>query len=121
MKSFLIAPVRGFRPDQWAKTIENLTKEGFDVYWPQRDTDQRDQVGLQICSQNAAAIAHAEVVHVIWDGLSQGCLFDLGIAFAMKKKIIVLDLPPPTEGKSFQNMLRAWAASCGAGHIMSRP
>lgn len=48
------------------------------------------------------------MVFVIWDGKSQGCLFDLGMAFAMHKPVGVIALPGPTEEKSFQNMIRDW-------------
>lgn len=36
--------------------------------------------------------------------------FDLGMAFALGKKVIPILLPEATSGKSFQNMIRAWAA-----------
>lgn len=78
---------------------------------PPHDTDQQDDTGLRICRDNLQAIKEADVVHIIWDGKSQGSLFDLGVAFALGKRIIPLELPPATEGKSFQNMVRAWAAS----------
>ncbi|WP_352793436.1 nucleoside 2-deoxyribosyltransferase [Mesorhizobium sp. M0243] len=94
--------------DRWSSVVEGLTADGFAVYWPQRDTDQTDPIGFAICAQNAEAIAAADVVHVIWDGLSQGALFDLGVAFALGKKVVALDLPPGTSGKSFQNMVHYW-------------
>lgn len=94
--------------DRWKPSVDRLTAEGFDVYWPARDTDQADPIGFEICTQNAAAIARADVVHVIWDGLSQGALFDLGVAFALGKRVVALDLPPETTSKSFQNMVRYW-------------
>jgi nucleoside 2-deoxyribosyltransferase len=109
MKSFLICPVRGMSPDAHASTVSQLEAQGFTVHWPPRDTDQNDDVGLRICRDNANAIAAADVVHIIWDGKSQGCLFDLGVAFALKKKLEIIIVPAPTEGKSFQNMMAAWA------------
>ena len=110
MKSFLICPVRGLAPDAHAAIVSRLEAEGYEVHWPARDTNQNDHTGgLQICRENAKAIARADVVHVIWDGKSQGCLFDLGMAFILRKEVVPIDLPPPTEGKSFQNMIRAWA------------
>ena len=116
MKSFLICPVRGKDRDTYATVVAKLEADGFTVHWPPRDTDQNDPTGLRICRDNAAAITRADVVHVIWNGESQGCLFDLGIAFALGKNIVPLDLPPPTGGKSFQNMMRAWALdACESG------
>ena len=109
MKTFLIAPVRGIDPKAHAAIVSDLEASGLTVHWPARDTAQDDDIGLRICRDNCAAIAEADIVHVIWDGKSQGCLFDVGIAFALRKKIIPISLPEPTEGKSFQNMVRAWA------------
>lgn len=110
MKStFLICPVRGTAPDTYANIVAELEANGYVVHWPPRDTDQIDDTGLRICRDNAAAIAKADCVHIIWDGRSQGCLFDVGVAFALGKQIIPLDLPEATPSKSFQNMIRAWA------------
>lgn len=110
LRSFLIAPVRGLSPDAHAAVVTTLEAKGYRVHWPARDTDQNDPTGLRICSDNLAAIVAADVIHVIWDGKSQGCLFDLGMAFALGKRIVPLSLPELTEGKSFQNMIEAWAA-----------
>lgn len=110
MKTFLICPLRGKQPSSFENMVKRLEADGYIVHWPHRDTDQNDESGFRICSDNAKAIAAADVVHVIWDGDSQGCLFDLGVAFALGKRIIPLDLPPTSSGKSFQNMVREWAA-----------
>jgi hypothetical protein len=109
MKSFLICPVRGKPPEFYAAIVRDIEADGISVHWPPRDTNQTDSTGLRICRDNAAAIAAADVIHVVWDGQSQGCLFDLGVAFALNKVIIPVELPAATEGKSFQNMIRAWA------------
>jgi hypothetical protein len=106
---FLICPVRGFDQEQTEETVEYLEASGYDVYWPFRDTDHDDDTGLSTCKENKKAIQEADVVGVIWDGKSQGCLFDLGIAFAENKLIEVITLPEKTKGKSFQNMVRALA------------
>lgn len=108
MRSFLICPVRGVSADHTAEIVASLEAGGFSVHWPHRDTDQSDPIGLQICSDNREAIQSADIVHVVWDGKSQGCLFDLGMAFALGKRIEVVQMPEPTEGKSFQNMARVW-------------
>lgn len=112
-RTFLICPVRGKDPATHAAIVADLELEGYTVHFPPRDTDQDDDTGLRICRNNAAAIAAAHVVHVIWDGKSQGCLFDLGVAFALDKTIIPIELPEATEGKSFQNMIRAWSRTSG--------
>ena len=109
MKTFLICPVRGHDPTKWESFVDELKRREWEVYWPPRDTDQDDLTGLRICRDNREAIREADAVHVIWDGKSQGVLFDLGMAFALGKKVVVIALPEATEGKSFQNMVRAWA------------
>jgi len=110
MRSFLICPVRGKSPSETAGIVDGLEMAGYEVHWPHRDTNQNDPIGLRICTDNRAAIEAADVVHIVWDGQSQGCLFDLGMAFAMNKKIEVIEMPGATDGKSFQNMARAWEA-----------
>jgi hypothetical protein len=105
MKTFLICPVRGHSHIETEAIVKILEDDGYDVYWPCRDTNQQDEHGLRICEDNKRAIKEADVVHVIWDGKSQGCLFDLGMAFSMNKKIIPISLPERTNGKSFQNMI----------------
>jgi len=110
MKAFLICPVRGHDPSESRGFVVRLEALGWSVHWPPRDTDQDDDTGLRICRDNRAAIKNADIVFVVWDGKSQGCLFDLGIAFAMRKPIRCLSLPAASTGKSFQNMMRAWQA-----------
>jgi hypothetical protein len=111
MKIFLICPVRGVTED-YKVWQENLVTQieacGDEVHWPPRDTDQVDDIGLRICSDNRQAIEQADMIYVVWDGKSQGCLFDLGMAFAMRKQIHIIALPELTDGKSYQNMITAW-------------
>lgn len=113
MKIFIIHPVRDISCDMLndinlhVATLEGL---GHEVYDPSRDTDQDDDTGLRICKDNRAAIEDADLVCFAWDGKSKGCLFDLGMAFAMEKPIYILSywMPELTGHKSFQNMAAAW-------------
>ena len=106
--AFLICPVRGHDMSETEETVKELEKK-YHVHWPPRDTNQEDPVGLQICLDNMDAIKKSDIVLVIWDGKSQGCLFDLGIAFAMEKPIEVIEAPPVEKGKkSFQAMMSLW-------------
>jgi hypothetical protein len=110
---FLICPVRETSVS-YLEGIETqvyyLEAQGKKVYWPTRDTNQNDSSGLRICRDNREAIKNSKFVYVIWDAKSQGCLFDLGIAFALNKpiKTIVGYMPAMTNGKSFQNMIFDW-------------
>lgn len=111
MKTFLICPVRSHSAIETQSVVSDLELAGWCVHWPHRDTDQVDPTGLQICHDNLLAIEAADVIHVIWDGKSQGCLFDLGMAFALRKPVRVIFLPNVEDGvKSFQAMITAWAS-----------
>lgn len=109
MKTFLICPVRGVSIEDTRDIVDGLERTGWTVHWPPRDTPQNDITGLEICKTNRMAIEGADAVHVVWDGKSQGCLFDLGMAFMMRKPLHLIQIPDASEGKSFQNMMRAWS------------
>jgi len=107
---FLIRPVRNCAPEFRASIeayVAQLETQGHIVHDPPRDTNQNDRTGLRICKDNRAAIEAADEVHFIWDGASQGCLFDLGMAFALRKKVVpvVGMVPRMSKSKSFQNMV----------------
>lgn len=117
MKVFLISPVRDVTSESYQLSkdyVEKLEAKGITVHWPIRDTNQNDKTGFNICVENCKAIREADEVHIIWDGKSQGSMFDLGIVFCWwsifgTKKIVPVELPLPTEGKSFQNMIMEWS------------
>ena len=115
MRAFLICPVRGHSPEETEAVVKRLESAGWAVHWPHRDTNQDDPIGLAICEQNRAAIVAADHVFIIWDGRSTGCLFDVGMAFALGKSVTILDAPEPDPppGKSFLRMIRAWEAHRG--------
>lgn len=109
MKVFMICPVRGHSSDETEAWCKKLEADGHQVHWPPRDTEQNDlHGGINICLANRAAIEQADMVAVVWDPSSSGSHFDLGMAFALRKPILLLDVPPPTEGKSFVNVLYEW-------------
>jgi len=112
-QAFVISPMRGIAPEYEsgiAAQVEALEREWDRVYWPARDTDQRPISGLPECEANRKAMRKSAMVYVMWDGKSQGVLFDLGMAWAMGKPIQVVTgyMPPLSRGKSFQNMIYAW-------------
>lgn len=135
-EEFLICPVREADKElteRIEKYVEMREKKGFKVYYPRRDTNQIDPVGLKICTDNALAIIPKKEIKVWRNKNSQGSLFDLGMGFVlsvlfskerslfwriktitklffMGEKIITLansDEVKPTEGKSFENFLLA--------------
>lgn len=112
MRVFLICPVRNATSAETTKIaqyVADLEAEGVDVYWPARDTDQTDPVGIDICRTSIAAIANAHSVHVWYSPSSAGELFNLGAAMALKKPIRLVNREDTTtkrtEGKSFVNVL----------------
>jgi hypothetical protein len=108
---FVICTVRG-APDEYKKKLEDyvekLEQKGYFVHLPHRDTNQ-DATGYSICSQNRQAIELSDEVHVFYNGNSQGTHFDLGMAFALDKQIIVVENEEiPEKGKSFPRMIKEW-------------
>jgi len=110
MKIFLICPVRNI-PQSYADDMElqvkHLEAQGHSVYWPSRDTNQNEGE-LTICMQNRTAIEQADAIYVIWDGKSQGVLFDLGMAFALRKPLTIVNIPISGDGKSFTRLMCTW-------------
>lgn len=110
MKIFIICSVRGAdstylkKLNGYAKYLED---DGHKVHLPPRNTRQ-DAKGIDICKQNMEAIRNADQVHVFYSPDSQGTHFDLGVAFALKKKIIVVESVQYINGKSFSRMLVEW-------------
>ena len=109
MKIFIVCPVRGLTVEEenligdYVRTLEL----GAEVYCPIWDTDQNDAIGNRICEDNRAAIEAADEVHVWYNPASQGTLFDVGMAWALRKPLIIInryDLTLTPE-KSFVNFL----------------
>ena len=111
MKIFLICPVRNADAKHSRAAmvyVKSLESRSHEIHWPPRDTDQSAK-GIDICRQNMEAIKSADEVHIFYDGTSQGVHFDMGMAFALGKKIVVVGNESYDEGKSFQRMLDEWS------------
>lgn len=115
---FLICPVRSVALETTARIaqyVASLEQQGYAVHWPSRDTNQDDPIGLAICLQNTNAIRDADEVHLWYDPLSQGSIFDLGatvmasLVIGPRKKFVIAnpDAVHPTGGKSLQNVVLA--------------
>lgn len=105
---YLIHPVRGHEPSETEELVQAWEDAGWTVYWPIRDTNQ-DAPELDINHQNLAGVKKADIVAIVWDGISKGSMFDAGMAFALGKPLHIVDIPPKTEHKSYPNMFRTWA------------
>jgi len=110
MNIFVICTVRG-ATDEYKRTLESyvgqLESDGHSVHLPHRDTDQHGR-GVDICRENSSAIFKAHEVHVFYSSKSQGTHFDLGVAFALNKPLIVVENEDYGPGKSFPRMLDEW-------------
>lgn len=110
-KAFVICTVRG-ASEEYQKRLEDyvskLESDGIQVHLPHRDTNQND-TGLNICTQNASAIKDADEVHIFYNPDSQGTHFDMGVAFSLGKKIIVVESVKYGPGKSYPRMLDEWS------------
>lgn len=113
MKIFLISPVRLGENQDARKYAETLEKHGNEVYYPIRDTNQVDPTGgWKICQQNKAAINNADEVHIFYHPESQGIHFDLGVAFALGKKVMLINTTDWAEhkknDKGFLRVIAEW-------------
>ena len=112
MKIFIICPIRNATEEQKTtleKHISSLESKGHLVYYPARDTDQTDPIGFAICDENFKGMRDADEVHIFWDEKSSGSLFDLGMAFALRKPLKGINEVWPTATKSFQYMIIWWS------------
>ena len=94
-KLFLICPVRG-SSEETKTWIENyktvMSHYGFNVHAPHLDTNQVDKfAGYAICRQNAEAIGKSQEVELLYNPSSNGSAFDLGVAYALRKPIRLLN------------------------------
>ena len=90
--------------------IAKLKSEGKKVYYPGTDTNQLDSIGYRICDDNRKAIEESREVHIYFDGKSTGSFFDLGMSFALKKRLYIVNKSEyvMTKTKSFENITTEW-------------
>lgn len=109
-KIFIICTIRNATESYIKKLnlyVEFLEKNQCIVYAPHRDTDQLD-IGYNICQQNKNAILNADEIHIFYSSQSQGTHFDMGMAFALNKKIVIVENENITNEKSFAKMIIEW-------------
>ena len=113
MNIFVICSVRG-TTDEYRAKLEAYAKQleecGHIVHLPHRDTNQED-TGLNICKENRYYMMYSDEVHIFYSPASQGTHFDMGVAFALGKKIRVIENVQYGEGKSYPRMLDEWQAN----------
>ena len=123
-KIFIICTVRGADEDYKRKLedyVQKLEDEGNIVHLPHRDTNQ-ENTGLGICVQNMNAIKIADEVHIFYNPESTGTHFDMGVAFACSKKLVVVENVTYGPGKSYPRMIDEWEdVSSGWGFFDKMP
>lgn len=92
---------------QYKKRMEEyaakLLGQGHEAALPAFD-DHPEFTELDICIHNRDLVEWADEIHVIWDQRSLFTIFDLGMAFALRKKLCVIFLEP----KTFAGVMRKW-------------
>jgi hypothetical protein len=82
---------------------EKLENEGHEVCIPAFD-DYPELDDLGICLYNREKIEWADEVRMIWDRRSTGTIFDFGMVFMARKKLVIEYLEP----KTFENVMRKY-------------
>jgi nucleoside 2-deoxyribosyltransferase len=114
MRHYIIQPVRHSTPEQIKEIQEYvsiLETQGEKVHFPPRDADQNDPTGgINICKTHLKAMVDCDVVDIFWDCNSTGSHFDLGMAWALKKKIkLVKTYNADHTGKSYLKIIQGWS------------
>lgn len=100
MDIFFISPVRLVTPKtmEWCEQyVEKLEKQGHQVHWPIRDTDQNDPIGIRICDTNLRKILESDEIHIWYLKESSGIHFDIGATYMLirilgyKKKVVLVN------------------------------
>lgn len=81
-----------------------LAGEGHDVRMPALDT-YPGLNELEICEHNLHAIMWADEIHLIWDGRSVGVVLDFGMAFALRKPLVIEYI----ESKTLKGVMERYA------------
>ena len=109
-KIFIICTIRNASKeyiDKLEKYVTELENKGYIVYAPHRDTNQM-ALSYDICLQNMQGIIQADEIHIFYNSKSQGTHFDMGMAFALNKKIVIVENENITNEKSFAKMIIEW-------------
>ncbi len=89
MKIFVIGSTAYL--DRIKKYAEEMVDKGHYVTIPVFDTLQNATV-LDILTKNKERMKDADEVHMIYDGRSDGTIFDFGMCFALEKPLKIIYL-----------------------------
>ena len=107
MKICIICPVRNGVPEEVTNYVSQQEAGGNKVHFPPRDNPQSDPIGNVICETMKRAIAQADEVHIFYTSESQGTHFDLGMAFALGKRLVLINNPQDRDGKSYIKVIKS--------------
>lgn len=111
-KIYLICSVRSAGPLQTLaadRLVAAIEKDGDIVHYPPRDVDQNDPTGVDICLKHLKAMREADEVYVLWNPESKGSHFDLGMAFALKKPVVLVGIcGEDIKNKSYIKVMEHW-------------
>ena len=114
-KHFLICPVRIATPEQrkWIEDYVSMMEDkGYIIHAPHLHTVQTDLFGgYGICMQNAEAIGSSECVDILYNQASTGSVLDLGVAYALKKPLVLLNKDDIVFDKNdlIDNIVKKWS------------
>lgn len=106
MRIVIICSVRNGTPNEVYDYVSSLEKQGHSVYFPPRDTPQKSSTGVDIGRRMRWAIQKADEVHIHYSPQSQGIHFDMGMAFALKKRWKLVNQPIDSSDKSYIKVIK---------------
>ena len=86
---------------------EKEQEEGVEVRIPAFDS-KKSFNELDIITFNRELIEWCDEVHLFWDQRSQGTIFDFGMTFALRKRLVIVYLEP----KTFRNAMELYEEDC---------
>jgi hypothetical protein len=111
MNIYIICAVRNASPERVAEIrsyAEAKRAEGHHVHFPPDDAPQDDPTGEAICRTHVTAMRCSDEVHVFWDVRSSGSHFDLGMAYALGRRIVPVSCElPDGQEKSYWKVMNA--------------
>lgn len=91
--------------------ISELEFQGDTVSYMEKVAEEGDENGYKTCQNALREMTKSDEVHIFWSEDSANMFFELGMAFALKKDIILInpeDIEPNDE-VSFENMICYWS------------
>lgn len=110
MKIYIICPIRKQTKHQKIdieEYVQDQENYGNSVFYPKRDAPQNDKTGYNIVKSEVDAIKECDEVHIFWDVKSYGSHFDLGVAIALNKKLVLIhNFTKDIKNKSYLKVIK---------------